>query len=282
MIEGIDISSAQPLTIDWNKVKGAGVRFVYVKASEGVDYVDPFFMRHVANAKRAGVVTGAYHFLRVRHGKPQDASQQCDDFCKAYRAAKCEMIPALDCEDEGNAGCTVSEWLDAIREWVDRCKENLGVEPIVYTYPYFWSTLGSAVAKAEDIGRLKLWIANYVTSPAPIIPKPWSDWTMWQDAASAGVIGRVPGVPTIVDRNKLKDEAWSDMMYVVSCPDTLPSSTPDVPTVELAPVLEPDSIVHPDVPLDANVAQFDEAQAKTGPVGLVKSLFSFFKGVKKQ
>jgi lysozyme len=44
-VHGIDISRWQG-EIDWAAVKGAGTRFVYMKATEGGDHVDPAFQRN--------------------------------------------------------------------------------------------------------------------------------------------------------------------------------------------------------------------------------------------
>lgn len=45
-IHGIDISRWQG-EIDWTAVKAAGTRFVYMKATEGGDHVDPTFQRKI-------------------------------------------------------------------------------------------------------------------------------------------------------------------------------------------------------------------------------------------
>ena len=61
-IQGIDVSRWQG-EIDWAKVKDAGTRFAFIKATEGGDHVDPNFKRNWIEAKRHGVPRGAYHFV---------------------------------------------------------------------------------------------------------------------------------------------------------------------------------------------------------------------------
>eukprot|EP01042_Synura_sphagnicola_P030441 gene30441-39226_t len=61
-IQGIDISRWQG-EIDWASVKAAGTRFVYIKATEGGDHIDPAFLRNWEGARRAGIPRGAYHFV---------------------------------------------------------------------------------------------------------------------------------------------------------------------------------------------------------------------------
>ena len=61
-IEGLDISHWQS-TINWQKMKAAGVKFIYLKCSEGTYYQDDTFANNYANAKANGIKVGAYHFL---------------------------------------------------------------------------------------------------------------------------------------------------------------------------------------------------------------------------
>src|SRR5689334_7173402 len=61
-IHGIDISKYQG-EIDWAAVRGAGTKFVWIKATEGGDHLDERFHANWAGAKAAGVPYGFYHFM---------------------------------------------------------------------------------------------------------------------------------------------------------------------------------------------------------------------------
>ena len=61
-IQGIDVSKYQG-QIDWNAVAGAGVKFVWIKATEGGDHLDERFQANWDAAKQAGIPHGAYHFV---------------------------------------------------------------------------------------------------------------------------------------------------------------------------------------------------------------------------
>ena len=61
-IHGIDVSKFQG-DIDWNKVADGGVKFAWIKASEGGDHADERFQANWEGAKAAGVPHGAYHFV---------------------------------------------------------------------------------------------------------------------------------------------------------------------------------------------------------------------------
>ena len=58
IIHGIDISHHQK-TIDWNKVKESGISFVFVKATEGIDYLDSMFIFNWQSLESIGLIRGA-------------------------------------------------------------------------------------------------------------------------------------------------------------------------------------------------------------------------------
>src|SRR5437870_4671048 len=61
-IQGMDVARYQG-AVDFGKAHAAGVRFVYMKATEGADYLDPAFRQNWAKARAAGMAHGAYHFM---------------------------------------------------------------------------------------------------------------------------------------------------------------------------------------------------------------------------
>ena len=61
-VHGIDVSKYQGL-IDWDRVRDSGVKFAWIKATEGGDNADSQFRRNWQLAKAAGIPRGAYHFV---------------------------------------------------------------------------------------------------------------------------------------------------------------------------------------------------------------------------
>ena len=61
-IHGIDVSKYQG-DIDWDAVAASGVKFVWIKATEGGDHADEKFQANWDGAKRVGIAHGAYHFV---------------------------------------------------------------------------------------------------------------------------------------------------------------------------------------------------------------------------
>ncbi|MBL0015595.1 MAG: hypothetical protein IPP17_03940 [Bacteroidetes bacterium] len=92
-IRGIDVSRYQG-KIEWAKVKQAGIRFAFIKATEGTDYVDPYFAVNWDEAKDKGIARGAYHFFRPA----QDGKAQAEHFLKQVKWTKGDLPPVLDLE----------------------------------------------------------------------------------------------------------------------------------------------------------------------------------------
>ena len=75
---GFDISHYQE-SVDFEAAYNDGnLRFVYIKATEGLDYLDPLFSDHYTSATDAGFVRGGYHFA---HGD-ESATDQAHFFAE--------------------------------------------------------------------------------------------------------------------------------------------------------------------------------------------------------
>lgn len=61
-VHGIDVSHYQG-EIDWAAMKQQGMDFAYIKATEGSAHEDECFDKNWEQAKAAGMLRGAYHFL---------------------------------------------------------------------------------------------------------------------------------------------------------------------------------------------------------------------------
>lgn len=59
---GVDISSYQS-DVDMEELREQGIRFVFIKATEGSSSQDEMFPANCENAKNAGLPAGAYHFF---------------------------------------------------------------------------------------------------------------------------------------------------------------------------------------------------------------------------
>jgi lysozyme len=183
-VPGIDVSYYQQ-TIDWPRVQRAGIRFAFVRLSDGATQRDPMFAANWTGAHRAGLVRGAYQYFRP----DQDIAIQADMMIAAMQADRGDLPPALDIETEAAVGLTADQLAERAAAWVAQVKSRLGVEPIIYTGSDPWRTGG-----ADPLATQPLWIAHY-RQGCPVLPEPWTRWVFWQHTNHGGV----PGIEGSVD-----------------------------------------------------------------------------------
>ena len=180
---GIDVSYYQE-AIDWPRVRRAGIRFAFIRLSDGAQLRDTRFATNWAEARRAGVVRGAYQFFRP----DQSALAQADLMIATLQNGDPgDLPPVIDIEVDGGLHPTVVA--ARAQQWIERVRDKLGVEPIVYTGSDLWRSGG-----AEPLGTQPLWVAHY-TQNCPTLPPPWTRWRFWQHTDR----GAVPGIAGPVD-----------------------------------------------------------------------------------
>ena len=184
-VPGIDVSYYQE-AIAWKRVRRAGIRFAFIRTSDGLNYPDSRFATNWAGAKRAGILRGAYQYFRP----DQDPIAQADLLVATLARDPGELPPVIDVETDG--GKSAAELVQRVQLWVARVRDQLGVEPIVYTGPEFWRHK----TQSADMTSQPLWIAHY-TRGCPAVPAQWTTWSFWQHTDN----GRVSGIEGQVDLN---------------------------------------------------------------------------------
>lgn len=172
---GIDISvwqdnNSTPQMMDFNKAKAAGARFTFIKASQQL-WSDPDIKMNWANAKAAGLLRGAYHFMTW--DKP--ARDQARYHWSIIKDDPGELPPVCDFEWWGTipSGAYGMLW-----EYVNELAMLGGRKPMIYTGYYFWLSYGNT---SLNWAQFPLWLAWYTTDETIVrIPKPWTKITFWQ------------------------------------------------------------------------------------------------------
>lgn len=197
LVRILDVSGAQGPNVDFGKVKASGIAAVWLKATEGVDFVDETFFPNAQKCKEAGLRFGAYHYLRIRVGKGpdgQDAARQAFQFCEAYRKSGANCPPMLDVESGENEGVTREEVVAAVRAFLTVVAQQLSMRCIIYSSNGEWLSWG--LGAETEFAAFPLWVAAIGVSSPPI-PAPWKHVTAWQHTWSA----QVPGIAGNVDES---------------------------------------------------------------------------------
>lgn len=181
-LHGIDTSHHNG-DIDWHRVHNSGFVFAFVKATDGLDYLDPTFVDHFAKVQKAGILRGAYHFYETN----DDGAGQADWFIKNVTLEPGDLPPVVDIERIKPP--VAGNLREQFGIFLTKLEQHYGRHPIIYTGRKFWEH-----AMREHFPRNQLWIAEYGVDE-PTIPVEWTDWSFWQYTEEL----TVPGVPTAVD-----------------------------------------------------------------------------------
>lgn len=187
-ISGVDVSSHQG-AIDWRALADDNVRFAYIKASEGGDFVDERFLLNWAAARDAGVLVGAYHFFTLcRPGALQAAH-----FLATLPDDRAGMLPpAIDLEHMGpcRQGPTMTNVEAEADAFMDFVEARTGVRPIIYTTREFHD------AHLQNVRNEAFWLRSLYAPPN--FRK--REWVIWQHHNA----GRKAGVPGPIDLNAFR------------------------------------------------------------------------------
>ncbi|NHZ89905.1 hypothetical protein F2P45_12900 [Massilia sp. CCM 8733] len=179
-LQGIDVSDHQG-KIDWGTVARQGVAFAYAKATEGGTWTDPTFAANYAGIRDAGMLRGAYHYLRPHTA----ASEQVANFLKTLGPRQAgDLPPMLDLEAvDGMTGAAI---VQCAVQWLDQVQAALRCSPLVYCDRDFWTHTLDCPAALEEF---PFWIAEYNGNELPTLPRGQTSFAFWQYAQSGKVAG---------------------------------------------------------------------------------------------
>jgi len=191
-VRGVDVSHHQGV-IDWGRVAATGVRFAYIKATEGKDLRDERFDDNWTGATRAGLRVGAYHYFTLC----SPGAAQAANFLAVVPVAP-SLPPAIDLEYEGNCSRrpTQPELERELVAFDEALEPRYGRPPLIYTTYAFRRDYLADVPWKEP----QLWLRDV----SRVWPRePDGPWTLWQYDAR----GEVDGVDGPVDLSVLNGGA---------------------------------------------------------------------------
>lgn len=215
-MNGIDISSWQDV-LDLNNLKGTGLDFVIIKATQGTDYINPCCNKHYAQAEACGYLKGLYHYATGG-----DAVAEADYFLNNISNYIYKAVLCLDWEGDSNPVFGTANAKTWVKTWCDRVYAKTGVKPLVYTS-------ASAINQVTGIGDYGLWIAQYANmNPTGWQEHPWNEGYYSCAIRQYSSRGRLSGYIGNLDMNIAYMDAAAWNKY--ANPGSKPSSQPSVPT----------------------------------------------------
>lgn len=200
-IVGIDVSHHNG-TIDWKTVKKSrtDLAFVYVKCTEGKDYIDPQFKSNVKGAASQGYKVGAYHYFRMT----SSAHDQFKSFKSQMDAVPVSLIPMVDVER--NDGKPRKELQDSLQVLLDLLEDAYGKKPMIYGTNRSYNEFC-----APEFNHYPLYIGRYGKN-RPVVTGP-SHYAIWQYTES----GKILGIPKDVDICRVHPDYREDYIKKVLC-----------------------------------------------------------------
>ena len=186
--------------IDWPAVLDGGARFVWIKATEGGDYLDPAFRRNWLLARAAGVRRGAYHFVYWC----RKAEDQAAWFIANVPADPDALPPVLDVEwNPASRTCPQKidpdDALTMMTTILAAMEKAYGRKPVIYVPRDFYDDVMSG-----ELAEYPLWVRNI--GEAPETGYDGRNWTIWQRQDDAAVDGIT--APVDVDCFNGGEKAW--------------------------------------------------------------------------
>jgi GH25 family lysozyme M1 (1,4-beta-N-acetylmuramidase)/cell wall-associated NlpC family hydrolase len=211
ILSGANVSKYQN-KIQWDAL-APQLDFVFIRATGGESYVDPYFVYNRAEAARNGLVRGYYHVARPE----QDPLAQASHFSRTVgdlAPGELDLVLALEWTQhrKDRSHRWTSEDTAYLQAWTRSFvrviqEEHPDRSVILYTRHNFWlQHLGGT----EEFGDCSLWIAHHthgtdsLLARPPADPKqwqewafkmplqqwsPWQAWTFWQFTAKAVLPG---------------------------------------------------------------------------------------------
>jgi GH25 family lysozyme M1 (1,4-beta-N-acetylmuramidase) len=307
-IHGADVSRWQhpnDKPIDFVKMYEAGMRVVFLKASDTRESADLLSVKYAAMdhyaAQAAGIYTGFYHYAVLPDvTEPEDIKK--DALAQAQKVvwrlasmggySEKDLPYALDLENKcvrysSSGACQKYATRSAVTVWATTflasVREKTGKTPILYSYANF---LEGSMVRSAELAQYPLWLAQYAIDPANPINQPgikpggcyvhsWtgancdSQWTVWQ-YSSCGIAPKY-GVPgNRLDLNVFRGTPSSFLelakgSWAPSLVDLMPQQEPTV----LSIVDQSASTTNKLVTFKVNVVRPSGSPVVTGSVKLV-------------
>ncbi|MFF9398168.1 lysozyme [Streptomyces sp. NPDC014744] len=187
--EGVDVSGHQG-NVDWATLWNSGVKWAYVKATEGTYYTNPYFAQQYNGSYNIGMIRGSYHFATPNTTSGAAQANYFVDHGGGWSRDGKTLPGVLDIEwnpyGDQCYGKSQSAMVSWIRDFVNTYKARTGRDAVIYTATSWWTT---CTGNNAGFGATNpLWVARY-NSTVGELPAGWGFYTMWQYTSSGPYVG---------------------------------------------------------------------------------------------
>jgi len=180
-VKGIDVSVFQG-TINWEKVKKAGIEFAVLRGTYGRYEKDEKFELNYKNARAAGMPIGFYHYTYAN--TIEKAKQEADFVISVLKGKQFEYPIAFDIEDKSLTGLSRQLLTDITKTFCARV-QAAGYYVNIYTNPN-WTRNYLYMDQLKDFD---VWIAQW--SDKCTYSGEYGIWQYSEKGKVSGISGRV-------------------------------------------------------------------------------------------
>ena len=243
-IIGVDLSHWQG-NIDFSKLAYHNIRFAIFKAGEiptgsKTEFTDPKYASNMSEARKNGIITGAYYFFHPAIG----ASRQARHFDAVMDSfGRPDLPPVIDVESNDNM--EPAKVAAVLKAMIDALVARGYRLPIIYSR---WGFLVGQVGEPFWLKDHFLWLAQYNTTLTNK-PRDMSKVIIWQYTDKLRLTGigvNIDGnywlksdveLNALIDRPMIEQEPQPESIEVVEVPQPEPAEDAPAEPVE-APVDE--------------------------------------------
>jgi len=167
-VRGVDVSHYQG-EIDFDVLARQGMRFAFIKATEGSSYVDSRFEENLAAVQESSLRPGFYHFFSY----DSLGSSQAEHFIQNVPVLDNMLPTVIDVEFYGDyfaSPAPAETAVPELRAMADALREHYGVSPILYCTQRAWR-----LYIRDNFDDCDLWIRDVY-----LWPRPGQNWVFWQ------------------------------------------------------------------------------------------------------
>ncbi len=194
---GIDVSAWQG-KIDWNKVKNAGVDFVFVRVGHGTHTVDTQFANNMKGAAQAGIPAGVYFYSTTT--STAQSLKDAQWVIQCLQGYKVSYPVVVDMESSTQLGLTNTQRTNIAKVFMEEVK-RAGYYPMLYCNTHWYNDY----LNAASLAGYDKWLASYgesLTAPPGVAASAYTVWQATSGDTASGLIstkGLIAGIPVFND-----------------------------------------------------------------------------------
>lgn len=188
-VRGVDVSHYQG-EIDWPTLASQGIRFAWIKATEGSGHTDERFAENWRSASETSLRVGAYHFFSF----DSPGAIQAEHFLSTLADSPGTLPPAVDVEPYGahrsKRDMDFEEIAAELRAFLNAVETGCGMRPVLYTTQALYDAF-----LADSFPDCDFWLRGVYGAPPA-----GARWTFWQYSDRARLRG-YSGEEKFIDMN---------------------------------------------------------------------------------